>query len=874
MSKQRYFQLISITVLLFAGSCFAYSGGTGEPNSPYQIATVSDWNDLMSDSNDWSKNFIMVADVNLLGVTVTPVGNFANGFTGVFDGNNHIISHVDINMPDNGGIGLFGYIVSGAQIRNLGVKNVNINGSYYVGGLAGFNGGSISNCYSTGSVSGGDDSWYVGGLVGYNNGDISKCYSTGQVSGHWIVGGLVGWNWDGSVENCYSTGSVNGTQEAGGLVGEILGNFASISNCYSTSEVNGSYSIGGLVGQNWDGSISNCYSTGSVSAYEGIGGLIARNMGVINNSFWDVNTSGQTTSDGGTGKTTAEMHDANTFLNAGWDFVGETANGTDDIWIIYEGLSYPLFAGLPVVAIPNVTGMTEIDALSAIADANLVAAITTAYSKTVPAGNVIQQNPTAGSLVAKGSTVYIVISLGVKYSGGTGEPNSPYQIATKVDLLALADSPADYGKCFILTADINMAGQVFTKAIIASDFVMGNYNFDGTAFTGTFDGSGHKIINLTINSNTNNYIGLFGRIDAGGTIKNLGIEDVNIIIIRPLDFDPDYTGGLCGEIWSGSITNCYSTGRINAVGYFIGGLCGDSEQSNISNCFSTAKVTGFYNTGGLCGASDGNLRNCYSTGQVDGSVYTGGLCGGIGGNVTNCYSTGNVSGDGAIGGLCGGIGGDGCNVTNCYSTGNVSGKDCIGGLVGENFSSYINNCFSTGSVTGSECIGGLCAGSLTSDSIIINCYSTGQIVGDSNVGGLLGICYDQNTVIASFWDVNTSGRSTSAGGTGKTTAQMKTRSTFTSAGWDFSYTDGNEAVWYMAMNGYPILTWQISPADIYTDGKNNFLDFAVLARYWMRDDCRRYNDYCEWADLNFDGSVDIHDLAIFMTYWLQSGIYE
>jgi len=58
MSKQKYFQLISITVLLFAGSCFAYSGGTGEPNSPYQIGSVSDWQQLMTTSADWNKHLL------------------------------------------------------------------------------------------------------------------------------------------------------------------------------------------------------------------------------------------------------------------------------------------------------------------------------------------------------------------------------------------------------------------------------------------------------------------------------------------------------------------------------------------------------------------------------------------------------------------------------------------------------------------------------------------------------------------------------------------------------------------------------------------------------------------------------------------------
>jgi len=59
-------------------------------------------------------------------------------------------------------------------------------------------------------------------------------------------------------------------------------------------------------------------------------------------SLWDIQTSSQTRSDGGgTGKTTAEMQTAKTFLDAGWDFVGETINGTDDIWWILEGQDYP-----------------------------------------------------------------------------------------------------------------------------------------------------------------------------------------------------------------------------------------------------------------------------------------------------------------------------------------------------------------------------------------------------------------------------------------------------------------------------------------------------------------------------------------------------
>ena len=88
-------------------------------------------------------------------------------------------------------------------------------------------------------------------------------------------------------------------------------------------------------------------------------------------------------------------------------------------------------------------------------------------------------------------------------------------------------------------------------------------------------------------------------------------------------------------------------------------------------------------------------------------------------------------------------------------------------------------------------------------SSISNCYSTGAVSGSSSVGGLVGT--NHGSVVSSFWDVNTSGRMTSAGGTGKTTAEMKTLTTFTSAGWDFTPKDGD---WIMPNNDYPHLIWE------------------------------------------------------------------
>ncbi len=201
----------------------------------------------------------------------------------------------------------------------------------------GFNsGGTVTNCYTTGRITG---IVSVGGLVASNYGSITTSYSTAMISGSGgYYGGLVASNY-GSVATSYSTGTVTGEHNVGGLVGRNEGMLA---NCYSTGAVTGDKYVGGLVASNF-GNVATSYSTGAVIGSEKIGGLVGYNHEnvSITSSFWDKETSGQTTSDGGIGKTTPEMQTATTFLEAGWDFVDETANGTEDIWWILEGQDYP-----------------------------------------------------------------------------------------------------------------------------------------------------------------------------------------------------------------------------------------------------------------------------------------------------------------------------------------------------------------------------------------------------------------------------------------------------------------------------------------------------------------------------------------------------
>ena len=125
------------------------------------------------------------------------------------------------------------------------------------------------------------------------------------------------------------------------------------------------------------------------------------------------------------------------------------------------------------------------------------------------------------------STVLYLFALPAqaKYNGGTGDPCDPYQINDPCQLNTVGANPDDWGKHFILTADVNMSGySSYTTALIAPDTDSSSGGFQGTAFTGNFDGAGFVISNLTIDAAHNDYLGLFGKIEGSNAeVENLGV---------------------------------------------------------------------------------------------------------------------------------------------------------------------------------------------------------------------------------------------------------------------------------------------------------------------------------------------------------------
>ena len=262
-------------------------------------------------------------------------------------------------------------------------------------------------------------------------------------------------------------------------------------------------------------------------------------------------------------------------------------------------------------------------------------------------------------------------------------------------------------------------------------------------------------------------------------------------------------GGLIGEgSLALTITNCHATGNVSGIYNDIGGLIGNATEGpgamSITNCYATGNVIGYDDVGGLVGASHASITYCHATGNVEGNNNVGGLKGRQtqGSYNNNCYATGNVRGNDNVGGLIGYL--EYTSHTKCYATGNVNGINNVGGLVGASSGSSLygrakfTNCYTIlATVIGDTRVGGL-IGTNGYEASVSNCYTSCNVNGNTSVGGFIG--RNGGTVENSFFDYQTTGQIYAVGdgsGTttnllGKSTAEMKTKSTFISAEWDFT----------------------------------------------------------------------------------------
>ncbi len=757
-----------------------YSGGTGEPNDPYQIATAADLIALGNEPNDYDKHFLLTADIDLdpdlpgrkvfdqavIGMRSVPwrspniYRTVVCPFTGVFDGNDHTISHLTITGAEY--LGLFSQLESGAVVTRLGVTDANVSGSYdnmnpCAGALAADSNGVIAHCYCSGHVRGFGS---VGGLVARNRGTMTECYGVATVDGsRGDVGGLVGTN-SGTIDQCYHAGLVGTGRSVGGLAGYSSG---SISRSYNTGVVRsgstGSYFVGGVVGDS-GGTLDLCYNSGSVMGgpgYAVTGGVAGTNSGRVEECHNDgmVNgAAGLIAYNSGT-----VVHCYNTgAIYADYESAGLIGRNTGRVFQCYNTGTVVGEKAVSSLLSYNDSGGIVIQCYSTGEIKGYASALIGGYGT----GTVVQcygVNPAVPSGLwtfggGKDSgpacwlcdvrTAYGVYwgrprtsvqmrdmrtyqDAGWDFVDGNDGTSDVWQMVEGVDYPVLAffqgyAQPTLQGKGTpddpYLISNAAELGAIAHNDPFASYRLVASIDLSGIrwgesaipCFGGSFDGNGQTISHLTLQGLS--HLGLFGSVTSGGKVRNLGIADVN------------------------------------AIGVYY-----DASQYTVSGHESCLTATPSSYVSALVGENCGSLAGCYSTGKVNGHWY-------------------------------------------------------VGGLVGENWGS-ITDCYSKSTTTGTRWVGGLAAetGGLTS-----RCYATGAVNSVSDGGGLAAssCCYSC-AATACFWDTQTSGQAKSIGGTGKTTAQMQTAETFTDAGWDFvGETDnGTDDIWWIEEGkDYPRLWWE------------------------------------------------------------------
>ena len=237
---------------------------------------IADWNDLDNVRNDLTGDYVLVNDLDSetdgyagIGDDFSPIGDTSTEFTGTFDGDGNIIYDIEIKAGQQG-VALFG----GVDTSTAVIENFVVSGT---------------------SLQTDDSEQYTAGIVGLLS--------------------------DGSVQNCVSNVDVSSNgNRVGCVIGEVNG--GDVEDCYGLGDVDGGEAVGGFCGQRSGGTISESFSVGSVTGDDELGGLVGREFGgTVDNSYWDVERSGQDTSVGGTGLTTAEMQGSEAETNmVGFDF--------------------------------------------------------------------------------------------------------------------------------------------------------------------------------------------------------------------------------------------------------------------------------------------------------------------------------------------------------------------------------------------------------------------------------------------------------------------------------------------------------------------------------------------------------------------------
>ncbi|WP_094760257.1 GLUG motif-containing protein, partial [Sedimentisphaera salicampi] len=614
-----------LAAIAAAGIAFGFAAGDGTVNNPYQISTPDHLEavNIIESSEPNNFNYVLTSDIDLKGRTydravIAPDTDnnrdWHQGarFKGILNGNGYSIIGLTIKSDSHDYLALIGRIDDEGEVRNLTIENADIessrSGFICVGSVAGVNWGIIENVECSGNLTSTSNGKRIGGLCGFNfEGTIENCYADCSVLGSdnsINLGGLCGWNEDGAILNSYANSYVIGGKELGGLCGKAKG--AVFENCFAAGNVSGYGYIGGFCGLSKESYISNCSITGGVSGNVYTGGFIgSASDGYINNSYCQSNVLARFAVGGFSGGNSAEV--TNCYSAGTIEVFGDSGYIGGFCGTNWEGSIEHSFWDT------EASGMDTSDGGTGLTTAEMQEQSTFTGAGWDFTGEAANGEEDIWFMEAGG---YPKLR-----REGDGTAENPYQISTRADLEAVND---DLSAHYVLINDIDLSGTTYDRAVIAPDTDYSDVDFNGMPFSGSFDGAGYKILNLKVDTSnvTKDYprsLGLLGIID-GGEVHNLGIENSQISGSN----NSFSLGGLCGEN-RGTIENCYATGSVSGGNSSsdLGGLCGMNWVGTIENCYSTGSVSGDDSLGGLCGYSRGTITNCYAAGSVSGDDYLG-----------------------------------------------------------------------------------------------------------------------------------------------------------------------------------------------------------------------------------------------------------
>lgn len=805
-----------------------YADGTGTSGDPF---IIQNWRHLNNIRNETAAtpHFRLDADLDKNTVGYSDYASAeANTNTGwlpipsiselTFDGNGKSIRDLVIERPTTSSVGLFAEISSQSTLSDLVVHAIKVSGQSEVGILAGINEGTITRSASMGMVESNDTvDDNAGGLVGENIGQITKSYSNADVIGQgdgFNIGGLVGLN-RGDIEDAYATGAIDGAGSLGGLVGQngtTLGDSASITRSYATGKI-----------------INSAGLTDGVAGLVGIERTDAgvdESVDIAPDSFWDVDTTGQTDPGDsppfpspGVGKTTTQMKTIATYTTdlggSAWDFttVWDIVNvsiGDDTI------VSYPFLRNNEQSPNPGNTFLDDFD----------------------------------------------------PNNSGSGTESDPYRITAWRHLANIARYP---NAVFSLEKDLvaDDADPDFTE--FASSNANGGLGWtpimgESAAFTGTLKGNGHSITGFVINQPLTDNVGLFAQLGNGARIENLTLEGVvtgrsNVGVVAGLSAqatlenvtvsastvyagfvttldnvdneDPDAiessnAGGLVGQVTNdGQLMGVEAQGvTIIAEGARVGGLVGYLKEGDISQSQAQAQLSAPAGVGGLVGRA--STRSGAPETLIDQSFAKASFV------IESCPAPGaNVEfeNEEGFGGLVGTAGSSGAIINKSYAEISMtltSGCENIGGLVGFTYSGLIQDSYVLGSIqTGDSAkhVGTL-VGEHANQPRIISSYGAVSIntgTSSQHIGGLIGSALgfpatvnSAPSIIESFYNQQLPGNANDdcdtngtiyLCGEGKTTLQLKEVATF--ANWPLG---GSFPTWQMASGDFVSYPYLVSPA--------------------------------------------------------------